>query len=40
MTALTNGNVLDISYDLSLIFNVLDVNQKNHLHHPGFSRDG
>ncbi|GAX01495.1 helix-turn-helix domain-containing protein [Secundilactobacillus silagei] len=28
MTALTNGNVLDISYDLSLIFNVLDVNQK------------
>ncbi|MFC6254187.1 helix-turn-helix domain-containing protein [Secundilactobacillus hailunensis] len=28
MTALTNGNVLDISYDLSLIFNALDVNQK------------
>lgn len=28
MTALTNGNVLDISYDLSLIFNVLDVDQK------------
>ena len=28
MTALTNGNVIDVSYDLSLIFNVLDPKQK------------
>ncbi|WP_089109708.1 helix-turn-helix domain-containing protein [Secundilactobacillus mixtipabuli] len=28
MTALTNGHVIDVSYDLSLIFNVLDPKQK------------
>lgn len=28
MTALTNGRVIDVSYDLSLIFNVLDPKQK------------
>lgn len=36
MTALTNGHVIDVSYDLSLIFNVLDAKQKTIFTYLGF----
>lgn len=36
MAALTNGDVIDVSYDLSLIFNVLDANQKTIFTQLGF----
>lgn len=36
MTALTNGHVIDVTYDLSMIFNVLDAKQKTIFTYLGF----